>query len=108
MPQSEFWSKDQKAKYVKGQAKDKLFDQFHHCHWPGCQVVVHPAKWGCYDHWMLLPNNLRTALWQAYRPGQEITKTPSREYVQAAIAIRNWILQHYPAARETMVDTPSY
>lgn len=63
----------------------------HKCHWPGCQVEVPPRMWGCRKHWLRLPHHLRARLWKHYRPGQETDKRPSREYIEAATAIRNWI-----------------
>jgi hypothetical protein len=64
----------------------------HHCHWPGCERVVPPRLWGCREHWYRLPSHLRRRIWQTYRPGQEITKDPSDEYIAAAKAVQNWIL----------------
>lgn len=63
----------------------------HHCHWPGCTVEVPPKLWGCETHWFRLPGHLRVRIWKAYRPGQEITKTPSREYLDAAHTVQQWI-----------------
>jgi hypothetical protein len=71
----------------------------HHCHWPGCTVPVPPKMWGCRDHWFKLPKHLRDKIWQAYRPGQEVTKTPSPEYVAAAREVREWVIEHFPDAR---------
>lgn len=64
----------------------------HHCHWLGCTVAVPPKLWGCKSHWFALPKHLRDRIWATYEPGQEITKTPSDEYIAAAIAVREWIL----------------
>ena len=47
--------------------------------------------WGCKAHWFALPKHLRDRIWATYRRGQEITKTPSREYLDAAQAVRQWI-----------------
>lgn len=47
--------------------------------------------WGCLPHWRRLPEELRTAIWLAYRPGQEKTLTPSREYVNVARRVQAWI-----------------
>jgi hypothetical protein len=66
----------------------------HHCHWPTCFVEVPPAMWGCKKHWFMLPQNIRNAIWKAYRPGQEITKTPSRAYIYAAQSAQEWIKSH--------------
>lgn len=63
----------------------------HHCHWPGCAVPVPPKLWGCRTHWFKLPATLRALIWKHYRPGQEIDKLPSREYVEAALKVRQWI-----------------
>lgn len=63
----------------------------HTCHWPRCEVVVPPAMWGCKKHWFTIPKRLRDKIWKTYVPGQEITKTPSAEYVQAAVEVREWI-----------------
>lgn len=68
----------------------------HHCHWVGCTVPVPPKMWGCRRHWFALPAEIRRRIWATYRPGQEITKDPSAEYVEAAGAARNWILEHFP------------
>jgi len=47
--------------------------------------------WGCKTHWFALPKGLRDRIWATYRPGQEVTKTPSAEYIQAAKDVREWI-----------------
>lgn len=84
-------SKAEKVKYVKSQGQNRD----HHCHWPGCSQQVPPAKWGCYKHWMLLPKYLRDKIWAAYRPGQEVTMTPSREYLAMAHEVQEWIRKNY-------------
>ena len=63
----------------------------HHCHWPGCDAQVAPAKWGCMKHWMRLPKRLRDKIWATFRPGQEKNWTPSREYVKVAKEVQLWI-----------------
>lgn len=63
----------------------------HTCHWPGCIREVPPRMWGCETHWFKLPMALRNEIWRTYRPGQEITKDPSREYLAAARAVQVWI-----------------
>lgn len=47
--------------------------------------------WGCREHWFKLPKQLRDAVWRAYRPGQEITKTPSVRYLVVAALVQLWI-----------------
>ena len=63
----------------------------HMCHWPGCEKEVAPQLWGCRGHWCSLPKHLRDRIWQTYVPGQEISKTPSAEYIAAAHAVQLWI-----------------
>ena len=66
----------------------------HTCHWPKCLVEVPPARWGCRPHWYKLPKALRAKVWAAYRPGQEIDKMPSAEYLEVAHEVREWALAH--------------
>ena len=65
----------------------------HTCHWPGCTTEVPPKLWGCKAHWHALPQRLRDAIWVAYRPGQEIDKHPSAEYVAVAQEVQQWIAE---------------
>jgi hypothetical protein len=37
----------------------------------------------------MVPKPLKDRVWATYRPGQEVTKDPSREYVAAAMAAVN-------------------
>lgn len=66
----------------------------HTCHWPGCTKEVPPAMWGCKTHWFKLPQHLRNKIWATYRAGQEVTKTPSAEYIAAAQEVQQWIKDH--------------
>lgn len=66
----------------------------HTCHWPSCGKSVPPAMWGCSRHWFKLPKRLRDRIWITYRPGQEITKTPSVAYIQAATEVQKWIAEN--------------
>jgi hypothetical protein len=47
--------------------------------------------WGCKDHWFTLPKFLRDRIWATYRPGQEVRKDPSLEYIVAAQFVQWWI-----------------
>jgi hypothetical protein len=80
-----------KVKHVKrlGQTRN------HHCHWLGCNAQVPPAKWGCYRHWLMLPRRLRSAIWDAYRPGQESNRTPSIQYLALAREVQEWIKENH-------------
>src|SRR5690348_7778567 len=66
-------------------------ENVHTCHWPGCDKHVPPAMWGCKAHWFRLPKRLRDRVWATYRPGQEITKTPSAAYLTVAREVQDWI-----------------
>lgn len=77
-----------KAAYV---LRQRTTDPRHTCHWPGCKKVVPPAMWGCRAHWYALPKDLRDRIWRAYRPGQEISKTPSPDYIAVARDVQDWI-----------------
>lgn len=79
----------QKRAYVRTRLRTAA--NGHHCHWPGCNRTVPAAQWGCYPHWMALPKYLRDKIWAAFRPGQEITKTPSQDYVVVAREVQDWI-----------------
>lgn len=68
----------------------------HTCHWPGCKTQVKPSLWGCAQHWFRLPLPLRKRVWAAYRPGQEVTKTPSHEYIEVAKQVQDWIQENSP------------
>lgn len=56
----------------------------HRCHAKGCQFVVPPKRLMCRKHWFMVPHPLRQAVWDHYRLGQEVTKDPSAEYLEAA------------------------
>lgn len=73
----------------------------HHCHWPTCKRAVPPKMWGCKEHWFRLPKPLRDRIWRTYVPGQEITKTPSPEYLEAAQAVQDWIANEIREGRAT-------
>ena len=56
--------------------------------------MVPPAAWGCRPHWYKLPGYLRRKIWASFRPGQEVSKTPSRRYVEVAREVQEWIAKH--------------
>lgn len=80
----------EKATHVRA-ARAAGHDGKHTCHWPGCDKRVAPALWGCLKHWRMLPLAIQRRIWRAYRPGQENTKTPSREYIEAAREAQEYI-----------------
>jgi len=56
----------------------------HLCHARQCQTAVPPKRLMCLKHWRMVPRALQRRVWALYRPGQEITKTPTPEYLEAA------------------------
>jgi hypothetical protein len=60
---------------------------------PGCPVEVPPRLFMCRRHWFTLPLALRREIWRTYHPGQEISRTPSPEYLAAARTARAWAAQ---------------
>jgi diadenosine tetraphosphatase ApaH/serine/threonine PP2A family protein phosphatase len=55
----------------------------HTCHAKGCPVPVPPRLLMCSRHWRRVPAELKRRVWLTYRRGQEITKDPSPEYLEA-------------------------
>jgi hypothetical protein len=55
----------------------------HLCHALKCTVEVPPKLLMCRRHWFMVPKPLRDRVWATYRPGQEVDKKPSLEYVDA-------------------------
>jgi hypothetical protein len=56
----------------------------HYCHAMQCFTEVPPKMFMCKPHWRMLPKAMRDAIWDNYRPGQEIDKEPTNDYVIAA------------------------
>lgn len=81
-----------KADYVRSQRQSRN----HTCHWPACDTQVPPAMWGCKPHWFKLPKRLRDLIWATYEIGQEVSMTPSDEYLDAAHQVQEWIEANYP------------
>lgn len=65
----------------------------HTCHWPGCTSHIPPRLFACKKHWFKLPLKIRTRILATYVPGQEISKTPSLAYIEAAKAAQRWIAE---------------
>lgn len=58
-------------------------DAIHRCHHPTCPIAVPPAMLACKPHWFQLPLAIRNEIWRTYRKGQEVDKSPTREYMAA-------------------------
>ena len=63
----------------------------HLCHAEGCKTPVPLRMFMCKPHWFALPKSYRDAIWAHYRPGQEIDKDPSLEYLGAAMSAVNYL-----------------
>jgi hypothetical protein len=63
----------------------------HECHRQGCNAQVPPRMFMCRSDWYALPTAMRNRIWAAYRPGQEVTKDPSSEYLFAARAAIDYL-----------------
>ncbi len=84
-----------RAKVVHVLSEARKGSHNHRCHWPGCEKKVPPAMWGCKYHWGLLPSFLRNRIWNTYEAKQEISKTPSRDYIDAAHEVQVWIRDNF-------------
>lgn len=87
----DYWREARDHREARRYARKACGASAHRCHWPSCNRVVPPRLWGCRKHWYRLPADLRARIWETYRPGQELTKTPSAEYREAAKAVQAWI-----------------
>lgn len=63
----------------------------HLCHAQGCKTAVPPKLLMCRDHWYMIPMDMRDRVWVLYRPGQEVTKDPSDEYVKHVMACIDYV-----------------
>lgn len=60
-----------------------MSDTNHECHATGCRNIVPPKFLMCGRHWRMVPREVQLLVWKHYRPGQEIDKKPTREYLAA-------------------------
>ncbi|WP_197502693.1 MULTISPECIES: hypothetical protein [unclassified Mycobacterium] len=58
----------------------------HVCHARGCTTEIEPRLFMCPDHWKQVPPALRESINSTYRPGQEVDKQPSSQYLALASA----------------------
>ena len=56
----------------------------HQCHAVGCREEIPPRLHMCPKHWRMVPGAVQQLLWKHYRPGQEVDKQPSVEYIATA------------------------
>jgi len=64
----------------------------HTCHAVECNTPVPPRLLMCLRHWRMVPPAIQRKVWREYRPGQEVDKRPSAEYLvvmkEAIAAVR--------------------
>lgn len=53
----------------------------HRCHAIGCERPTPEKYLMCSTHWYQVPPEDRAMVWELYVPGQEISKTPTADYV---------------------------
>lgn len=59
----------------------------HPCRWPGCTKHVPYGIWGCQTHWFKLPQDIRTAIFNAIG---------APERAAAAKAAADWLAANHP------------
>ena len=68
----------------------------HRCHARRCEEPVPPKMFMCRRHWYMVPSWIRSSVWEHYRPGQEVDKKPSENYMAVTRAAIDAV-----AAKET-------
>ena len=63
----------------------------HKCHAVNCDIEIKPKLFMCRKHWFSLPLETRIAIWDNYQRGQEVTKTPSKSYLEITKAAIEWL-----------------
>lgn len=53
----------------------------HECHALGCGKEIPPRLLMCLRHWNMVSKTDQREVWEHYRPGQEIDKRPTMEYL---------------------------
>lgn len=58
----------------------------HVCQARGCDIDIEPQLFMCAKHWSFVPPALRESILATGRPGQEVDKQPSEQYLAFAAA----------------------
>lgn len=61
-----------------------------HCRWPNCGREVPAGRWGCREHWFLLPWRLRHRLIETVEPAQLDGAPPGPAWLEASEEARDW------------------
>ena len=73
------------------------------CLWPNCSKQRPDGwMWGCEQHWFMLPEELRDAVFSAYLPSRE--DNPTEEWQVIMKAIQEWIASEHPVS--VVTDKP--
>lgn len=56
----------------------------HHCIMSNCAQEIPANRLMCRPHWKMVPQELQRAVWKHYRPGQEVDRNLSCDYMIAA------------------------
>ncbi|HSH71578.1 MAG TPA: hypothetical protein VK974_00850 [Methylophilaceae bacterium] len=74
----------------------------HTCHAINCSKTVQPKMLMCLKHWKMVPAETQLKVWKLYRPGQEIDKQATAEYIEVAkLAIEQVHQKELAATRPT-------
>lgn len=65
-----------------------MSEERHTCYAKGCERIIPSRMLMCREHWHEVPFALKNAVWDAYEPGQERGKRPSKAWVEAAMAAK--------------------
>lgn len=76
----------------------------HHCHAVDCNIEVPPKMHMCSAHWRLVPKTVQELIWKHYRPGQEIDKRPTIEYILVAFVSVSCVALREGKALPTLDD----
>lgn len=79
----------------------------HTCHARDCERAVAPKLLMCLPHWLMVPGELRAAVWANYVPGQEVRKDPTRDYLAAARAAVEAVWEKEQARNAKRKATPA-
>lgn len=58
----------------------------HHCHALNCTNEVAPKLLMCRRHWAMVDKKIQAQVYGSYHCGQESSKRPTKEFLQAARA----------------------
>lgn len=61
----------------------------HICHAIGCTSKIDPSLLMCRKHWQKVPLYLKLEVKRNYKKGQEVSKTPTPQYLEAMKAAIN-------------------